>query len=129
MTLADHSRCPTIRRCACFPATLTREAPGNYTGPMRAKIVRIGNSQGVRIPKPLLLRSGLSGEVEIDAQDDQIVIRAARRPREDWDAAFVRMSESGDDVLLDGDTRALPRTVLMLESCEVGTDIEHVTSP
>jgi antitoxin MazE len=96
---------------------------------MRAKIVRIGNSQGVRIPKPLLLRSGLSGEVEIDAQDDQIVIRAARRPREDWDAAFVRMSESGDDVLLDGDTRALPRTVLMLESCEVGTDIEHVTSP
>lgn len=74
---------------------------------MRAKIVRIGNSQGVRIPKPLLLRSGLSVEVEIDAQDDQIVIRPARRPREDWDAAFARMAESGDDGLLDDETPGL----------------------
>ncbi len=31
---------------------------------MKAKIVRIGNSQGVRIPTPLLEETGLEGDVE-----------------------------------------------------------------
>ena len=92
---------------ARLPPTLTPGVPGNYTATVRAKIVRIGNSQGVRIPKPLLRRSGLTVEVEIDAQDDQIVIRPARRPREDWDASFARMAETGDDGLLDGETAGM----------------------
>ena len=49
---------------------------------MRAKIVRIGNSQGVRIPRPLLLSSELGEDVEIEAEGDQIVIRPIGRPRE-----------------------------------------------
>lgn len=85
---------------------MTPDTRGNYTRLMRAKIVRIGNSQGVRIPKPLLVRSGLSVEVEIEAQDDQIVIRPARRPREDWESAFALMSASGDDQLIDGEPSA-----------------------
>ena len=74
---------------------------------MRSKIVRIGNSQGVRIPKPLLVRSGLSVEVEIDAEDDQIVIRPARRPRDGWDDALANMASAGDDQLLDADATGL----------------------
>lgn len=68
---------------------------------MRAKIVRIGNSQGVRIPKPLLERSGLGEDVEIEAEGDQIVIRPVRRPREGWGHAFQAMAQAGDDRLLD----------------------------
>lgn len=101
---ATHS--PSYCR-AQVDAALTSEARGNYSEPMRAKIVRIGNSQGVRIPKPLLLRSGLTVEVEIDAQDDQIVIRPARRPREDWEDSFLRMAASGDDRLPDDDVQGL----------------------
>jgi antitoxin MazE len=71
---------------------------------MRTKIVRIGNSQGVRIPKPLLEEAGLSGEVEIEAHDHTLVIRGAHPPRSGWDAAFAAMAAAGDDAFLDTGT-------------------------
>jgi antitoxin MazE len=42
--------------------------------------VQIGNSQGVRIPKPLLEEAGLAGDVELHAEDGRIVI-ASPQPR------------------------------------------------
>jgi antitoxin MazE len=71
---------------------------------MRTRIVRIGNSQGVRIPKLLLEETGLSGEVEIEAHDDTLVIRGAHPPRSGWEAAFAAMAAAGDDTLLDAVT-------------------------
>jgi antitoxin MazE len=68
---------------------------------MKIRIVPIGNSQGIRIPKPLLEQAGLSGEVEISAEDDALVIRPIRRPRDGWAAAFQKMAQHGDDRLLD----------------------------
>ena len=70
---------------------------------MKARIIRIGNSQGVRIPKALLERSGLASEVEIEAEAGQIVLRAPANPRAGWEEAFEAMHARGDDVLLDGD--------------------------
>jgi antitoxin MazE len=68
---------------------------------MKAKIIRIGNSQGIRIPKPLLEQTGLSEDVELEVRADEIVIRSARSPRADWAAAFEKMAQAGDDVLLE----------------------------
>ena len=68
---------------------------------MKTRLVRIGNSQGVRIPKPLLEQVGLSGEVEISAEDDALVIRPARKPRASWATAFQRMAQRGEDALVD----------------------------
>jgi antitoxin MazE len=68
---------------------------------MKTRIVRIGNSQGIRIPKLLLERSKLVEEVEMEALDNEIVIRAAKQPRQDWESAFRAMAERGDDELLD----------------------------
>lgn len=70
---------------------------------MKARIVRIGNSQGIRIPKPLLEQSGLGEEVELEVRPDEIVIRAASRARAGWDEAFQAMAHSGDDQLLDAE--------------------------
>ena len=70
---------------------------------MKARIVRIGNSQGIRIPKPLLEQSGLGEEVELEVRSDEIVIRAASRARSGWEDAFEAMASRGDDVLLDSD--------------------------
>jgi antitoxin MazE len=69
---------------------------------MKTRIVPIGNSQGIRIPKLLLEQTGLAGEVEISARDDTLVIRPGRKPRAAWAAAFREMAERGDDALLDG---------------------------
>jgi antitoxin MazE len=69
---------------------------------MKAHLIRIGNSQGVRIPKPLLEQTGLRDEVEMEVQDGGLVIRAVSHPRAGWDEAFAAMALQGDDALLDG---------------------------
>ena len=70
---------------------------------MRARIVRIGNSQGIRIPKPLLEQSGIAEHVDIDVEHNQILIRPISRPREGWDAAFQKMAEDRADIMLDSE--------------------------
>jgi antitoxin MazE len=69
---------------------------------MRTQIAQIGNSKGVRIPKPLLEQTGLQGEVEITAEDNSLMIRPLKRPREGWAVAFQVMARRGDDALIDG---------------------------
>jgi antitoxin MazE len=49
---------------------------------MKASIITIGNSKGVRIPKPLLEESGLGNDVEIKAKKGEIKIIAAAKPRD-----------------------------------------------
>ena len=68
---------------------------------MKTKIVRIGNSQGVRIPKPLLREAGLDGNVNLRVEDGAIVIEAARKPREGWAEAAEVAAANQDDTLLD----------------------------
>jgi antitoxin MazE len=70
---------------------------------MKTRIIKIGNSQGIRIPKVLLEQSGLGEEVELEVHDAQIVIRPAERPRQEWEEAFHSMAEHADDQLLDED--------------------------
>ena len=73
---------------------------------MRTRIVKIGNSQGVRIPKLLLERSNLAEEVELEAEDNRIIIRSTKQPRQDWERAFRAMAERNDDALLDNNLPA-----------------------
>ena len=68
---------------------------------MKTRIIRIGNSQGVRIPKLYLQQTGLSEEVELEVQDSEIVIRSTEHPRQGWAEAFRAMTEHSDDKLLD----------------------------
>ncbi len=65
------------------------------------RIVKIGNSQGIRIPKTLLDQSGLPENVLVEVDRDTLVIRPAKKPREDWDAQFQQMATQGDDVFDD----------------------------
>ena len=48
----------------------------------KTRIIKIGNSQGIRIPKPLLEQSGLKEEVELEVEENKIVIQAVTRPRQ-----------------------------------------------
>lgn len=68
---------------------------------MKTTLIPIGNSRGVRIPKPFIEQCGLDEDVEMDVRDCMILIHSPRRPRNGWDAAFKRMAEQGDDKLLD----------------------------
>jgi len=68
---------------------------------VKTKLVRIGNSRGVRIPKPLLEQAGLEGEVHLRVVDSGIVIEAPRRPRAGWGDAAALARERGEGGLLD----------------------------
>lgn len=68
---------------------------------MITKIVQIGNSRGIRIPKALLAQTRLGEEVKLEVYHEQIIIRPSRRAREGWTKAFRTMAERGDDQLLD----------------------------
>ncbi len=68
---------------------------------MEVAIRRMGNSQGVLIPKPILAQVGLEGAADLQVRDGVIEIRALRRnPREGWAADAQRLAQQGDDALV-----------------------------
>ena len=71
---------------------------------MRASIIKIGNSQGVRIPKPIIEQCGFNNEVELEVQNHELVIKAMKHPRQNWESAFMTMAANRDDKLLDATT-------------------------
>lgn len=68
---------------------------------MKTQIVKIGNSQGIRIPKIILEESRIGNEVELVVEHEQIIIRSAKKARSGWEAAFRTLAKNGDDKLLD----------------------------
>jgi antitoxin MazE len=70
-------------------------------------LVQIGNSQGIRIPKPILEQVGLAGEVELTVQDHALVVTPVQAARAGWETAFRAMAMRGDDTFIDGDLPAL----------------------
>ena len=67
---------------------------------MKASIIQIGNSQGLRIPKPILNQCGFDGEVELEVHDKTLIIKPYTSVRKNWEKAFEKMAENGDDQLL-----------------------------
>jgi antitoxin MazE len=70
---------------------------------LKTKVIRIGNSRGVRIPKPLLLSAGIDEDIEIVQQDGSLLIRPSVHPRAGWAEQFELMHQLGEDKLLEGD--------------------------
>ena len=68
---------------------------------VKTRIVRIGNSQGIRIPKPIIEQLGFEEEVELEIVPDQLIVRSVHGPRFGWEQQFQAMAEAGDDQLLD----------------------------
>ena len=68
---------------------------------VKTRIIKIGNSQGIRIPKLLIEQVGLGEEVELEARQDSLVVRSVRSTRHGWAEQFRLMAERRDDQLLD----------------------------
>jgi antitoxin MazE len=69
---------------------------------MKASIIKIGNSQGLRIPKPILEQCGFNQEVELEVHDKKLVIKPiSHSPRQNWDKAFKLMAKAKDDELVE----------------------------
>ena len=68
---------------------------------MKVAVRKMGNSQGVLIPKPILAQVGLEGTADLRVRDGVIEIRPVRRnPREGWAEDAQRLAEQGGDALV-----------------------------
>ena len=70
---------------------------------MKASIIKIGNSQGIRIPKPILEQCGFQKEVELEVHENELLIRSSKQPRKNWEIKFQSMATNRDDKFLDSD--------------------------
>lgn len=69
---------------------------------MKAELVRIGNSRGIRIPKPIIEQCRLGDTVELRIEQDRLLIFPHRAPRQGWDEAFhAAGTAEGDKLLLE----------------------------
>jgi antitoxin MazE len=72
------------------------------------KLVPIGNSQGVRIPKALLQKYGLSNSLVLEETDQGLLLRNKQEDKLSWEDTFKAMAKEGEDwtdldaTLLDG---------------------------
>lgn len=79
------------------------EQRGNYFVTMLTKIVPIGNSRGIRIPKAMLEHGGFGEEVDLQAKNGTLILRPVATPRAGWAAAFRDMAATKDDHLVQED--------------------------
>jgi antitoxin MazE len=67
---------------------------------MKTELVRIGNSRGIRIPKPLIEQCSLEGTVDLSVENGRLVISPGRRLRQGWIEAFQNAGPAAHDELL-----------------------------
>ena len=67
---------------------------------MKAKIIPIGNSQGIRIPKAIIAQCGFNNSVEMEVVNGSLVLTPIKNVREGWEESFQEMAVNGDDELL-----------------------------
>ncbi|PKM42469.1 MAG: hypothetical protein CVV03_09935 [Firmicutes bacterium HGW-Firmicutes-8] len=71
---------------------------------MQTRIVRIGNSKGLRIPAHILRQCEIEDLINLEIIDGKIIISSAEKPRQGWDEQFRLMHKNGDDKLLIDDS-------------------------
>lgn len=71
---------------------------------MKTRLVKIGNSRGIRLPKPLIEEAGLSDEVELRVREGAIMILPSKAPRAGWADAVRLAREHSESGMLDDST-------------------------
>jgi len=67
---------------------------------MEIPIIRIGNSQGIRLSKTILKKYNIKNSLEIILEKGRIILIPKTEPRQGWAEKFKEMAENGDDQLL-----------------------------
>lgn len=67
---------------------------------MEIPLIKIGNSQGIRLSKTIIKKYNIKNSLEIILEKGQIVLRPKPEPRQGWAERFKEMAKNGDDQLL-----------------------------
>ena len=70
---------------------------------METAIIKIGNSKGLRLSKTILDKYNIKDKVEIILEMGRIILKPIEAPRQNWETAFEKMNNEGDDKMLMND--------------------------
>lgn len=70
---------------------------------MELSVINIGNSKGIRLSKTILEKYNINDKIELILEKGYIILKPKAEPRKNWDKAFKKMHENGDDQLLMND--------------------------
>lgn len=71
--------------------------------------MRIGNSRGVRLPKPVIEEAGLADTAELTLERGAIVIRPVRAVREGWAQSAAELAARDAGLLMPVDATHFDR--------------------
>lgn len=61
------------------------------------KLIAIGNSQGIRLPKVLLRKYGWSGSLVLEEREDRIVLHGKEGSKLSWEDTYRAMARENED--------------------------------
>ena len=67
---------------------------------MDVAVIPIGNSKGIRLSKTVLEKYNITDKVELILEKGYIILKPKSEPRKDWEKAFQKIHENGEDQLL-----------------------------
>ncbi len=66
---------------------------------MEIQVIKIGNSKGIRLSKTILEKYNITDSMELVLEEDHMILKAKRKPRDGWDQAFRKANESNQDII------------------------------
>ena len=70
---------------------------------MELSVINIGNSKGIRLSKTVLEKYNIQDKIELILEKGYIVLKPKAHPRKNWEKAFKKMHNNGEDQLLIND--------------------------
>ena len=75
------------------PPSASQKSPAK----VELKVVRIGNSRGVRLPKAMLERYQIKDALVLEARADGLLLRGTKDKRMSWEETFRDMAREKED--------------------------------
>ena len=73
------------------------KSPGKPGKSIELKVVQIGNSRGVRLPKAVLERYAIKDAVVLEAREEGLLLRNKREKRLSWEETYKDMAKAHED--------------------------------
>ena len=64
---------------------------------MRLKLIDIGNSKGIRLPKTLITQYHLEDDIQIEMLKEGLLIKSVSKPREGWEETFKENTKKDNE--------------------------------
>ena len=62
-----------------------------------AKLIKIGNSKGIRLPKAMIVKYGFKGLIQLEETENGILIKPLNDSKLSWEETYQQMAKTSED--------------------------------